>query len=84
MFITSKEKDWMMASIQTLQQQVKELQETYRNNLKEQIEHNNRIKEILIKIKPRLDGATEAPWGYKKDGTPCKRPGRAPKVKVQP
>ena len=27
----------------------------------------------------RQQGDTNAPWGFKKDGTPKKRPGRAPK-----
>jgi hypothetical protein len=65
MFITSKEKDWMMASIQILQQQVKELEEKFAKY-------------------HRVYTTEEAPWGLKKDGTPCKRPGRAQKSKVQP
>lgn len=108
MFITNKEKEWMVDAILKLQQEVKEIRETFRQDLEEQIERNNRLKEYAIRqrdrveelesaIKGAVDGSeeiwkvfdttfprVEAPWGYKKDGTPRKRPGRAPKAKVQP
>jgi hypothetical protein len=87
MFITKTEKEWMTASIQTLQQQVKE----FRKIIEDQMEHNNRLKEIIAKSKLRVKGpkrdrglvTAEAPWGLKKDGTPCKKPGRARKSEVQ-
>ena len=100
MFITNKEKVWIVDAILNLQQEVKEIRETFRQDLEEQIERNNRLKEYAIKKKHRVEeledsiktaveesvdifkvfDATfppeEAPWGYKKDGTPRKRPGR--------
>jgi predicted nuclease with TOPRIM domain len=96
MFITKTEKKWMTASIQALQQQVKDIREV----MEEQNERHNRLKEYAIRKKHRVEelekaievAATdskdiftvfdsvfpmdEAPWGYKKDGTPKKRPGR--------
>jgi hypothetical protein len=61
MFITNKEKDWMMASIQILQKRVMELEQ-----------EAQALKKINIARTP------SAPYGLKMDGTPRKRPGRAP------
>jgi tetrahydromethanopterin S-methyltransferase subunit B len=65
MFITNKEKDWMMASIQNLQEKVKALSD-----------HVEQLEKINITKTP------EAPWGFKLDGKPRKRPGRAIKTEV--
>jgi hypothetical protein len=42
------------------------------------------IEKLKPKLKPPIFRTDEAPWGYKKDGTPKKRPGRAtpPKPEV--
>jgi hypothetical protein len=68
MFISNHEKDRIRIQIQTLEMQVKNLQ--------------LQIGEFLIKKTPALRTA-EAPWGYKKDGTPKKRPGIAPQKKQE-
>jgi hypothetical protein len=34
------------------------------------------IEKLKPKLKPPIFRTDEAPWGYKKDGTPRKRPGR--------
>lgn len=67
MFISNYEKEQMRVSIRTLQAQVVHL--------------SDEIKELkasrATKKKPSpIFKTDEAPWGYKKDGTPRKRPGR--------
>lgn len=61
MFISRLEKEEMRISIRTLQTQVKELQ---------------LLISSLNKPKAPTFKTAEAPWGYKADGTPKKRPGR--------
>ena len=34
------------------------------------------IEKLKPKLKPPIFRTDEAPWGYKKDGTPKKRPGK--------
>jgi hypothetical protein len=67
MFISNYDKEQMRVSIRTLQAQVVHL--------------FDEIKELkankVVKKKPTpIFRTDEAPWGYKKDGTPKKRPGR--------
>jgi len=66
-FISNYEKEQIRVSIRTLQAQVVHL--------------SDEIKELkasrATKKKPSpIFRTDEAPWGYKKDGTPRKRPGR--------
>jgi hypothetical protein len=70
MFITSAEKEDMRISIRTLQAEMSAL-----------IKEFNAFRASKQKPAPKLIFKTdEAPWGYKKDGSPRKRPGR----KIQP
>jgi hypothetical protein len=69
MFISNYEKEQMRVSIRTLQAQM--------------VHIFDEIKELkankVVKKKPTpkpIFRTDEAPWGYKKDGTPRKRPGR--------
>ena len=71
MFISNYDKEEMRISIRTLQAEMAAL-----------------IKEVnaLRVAKQKITISTvEAPWGFKKDGTPKKRPGRAtpPKPEAQ-
>jgi hypothetical protein len=73
MFISNAEKNHIKTDIMSLHAEVKQL------------------KEDLVLLRQSwaaqagpLVKTAEAPWGYKKDGVPCKRPGRTPKAKVQP
>jgi hypothetical protein len=70
MFISNYDKEQMRVSIRTLQAQVV--------NLSEEIKELKAVKVIKQKPKTRslLLRTDEAPWGYKKDGSPRKRPGR--------
>ena len=68
MFISNYEKDRIRIQIQTLEVQVRNLQ--------------LQVAELMIK-KALAIRTTEAPWGYKKDGTPKKRPGMAPLPKPE-
>ena len=70
MFISNYEKEQMRVSIRTLQAQV--------------IHLFDEIKELKAskaakKKPPSIFRTDEAPWGYKLDGTPKKRPGMSPK-----
>jgi len=65
MFISNHEKDRIRIQIQTLEVQVRNLQ--------------LQVAGLMIKKTPALRTA-EAPWGYKKDGTPKKRTGRPAQV----
>ena len=69
MFISNDEKEIIRISVRTLQEKVKELEERI-----------DRLSSTVTKIKPPILRTTEAPWGYKMDGTPKKRPGRVPPV----
>ena len=69
MFISNYEKEQMRVSVRTLQAQVV--------HLFDEIEKLKAIGAAKKKPLPKLIFRTdEAPWGYKKDGTPKKRPGR--------
>ena len=73
MFISNHEKEQMRISIRTLQAQVTHLFDEI-NKLKDN-------KLVVEKPAPKFIFRTdEAPWGYKKDGTPKKRPGRPTQV----
>lgn len=63
MFISNYEKEEMRVSIRTLQAEMAAL-----------IKEVNALRVAKQKI---TISSIEAPWGYKKDGTPKKRPGRA-------
>ncbi len=72
MFITKAEKEEMRILIRTLQSRVKELE------LRLSV-----LEPLRLKQKPAIFRTAEAPWGYKKDGSPKKRPGRPiPTMKV--
>jgi hypothetical protein len=68
MFISSYEKELMRVSIRTLQAQMAQVMDE--------------LKTLKANQKPKrapqvpIVRTGEAPWGYKKDGTPKKRPGR--------
>ena len=70
MFISRKEKEELQSVVQGLQNRVRDLE----------------IETIWLKSKLYKEKKTpllkddEAPWGYKKDGTPRKRTGRPPQV----
>jgi competence protein ComGC len=66
MFISNYEKNRIRIQIQTLEAQVMSLQ--------------SQVEEFMLKKKAPEIRTAEAPWGYKKDGTPRKRSGRPPQV----
>jgi len=66
MFISSHEKNNIHIKIQSLEIQVKNLQ--------------LQIEGLTAKQKKPITFSTDAPWGYKKDGNPKKRPGRQVQV----
>jgi hypothetical protein len=71
MFISNYDKEQMRVAIRTLQSQV--------TNLIDEIKELKATKIVnkVVKKKPAPTFRTaEAPWGYKKDGTPKKRPGK--------
>jgi len=70
MFISRKEKDELQAIVQNLHSRVRDLEiETIW------------LKNKLYKSKdPAIASDKAAPWGYKKDGVPRKRPGPSTKV----
>jgi hypothetical protein len=65
MFISKKEKEELWLAVRSLQAKVRDLE----------IEAIW-LKNKLYKTKPPTLKTEEAPWGYKKDGAPRKRPGR--------
>jgi hypothetical protein len=69
MFISNYDKEQMRVSIRTLQAQV--------THLFEEIKALKDAQKPKKALKPIIFRTDEAPWGYKKDGTPKKRPGRA-------
>jgi hypothetical protein len=70
MFITNDEKENIRISIRTLQTEMAAL-----------IKEVNDLKAAKQKPEHKVIFTTaEAPWGYKKDGGPRKRPGRKPLV----
>ena len=81
MFISKTEKEELRISVRTVQQQNKELQNLIAelnkrlDNLSAYAERKRRhVEELQAAIKETVDAV--APWGYKKDGTPKKKPGR--------
>jgi hypothetical protein len=70
MFITNDEKENIRISIRTLQAEMAAL-----------IKEVNALKAAKQKPEHKVIFRTdEAPWGYKKNGSPRKRPGRKPLV----
>lgn len=67
MFISNYDKEEMRISIRTLQAEMAAL-----------IKEVNALREAKTKPAKRslILRTGEAPWGYKKDGTPKKKPGR--------
>jgi hypothetical protein len=66
MFISNYEKNRIRIQIQTLEARVKNLQ--------------LQVEELMLNKKAPALRTAEAPWGYKKDGAPKKRPGRQAQV----
>jgi hypothetical protein len=64
MFISNYEKHQLKMRIDSLEVAVSRLEA--------------QIEKLKPKLKPPIFKTDEAPWGYKKDGTPRKRPGRRP------
>jgi hypothetical protein len=71
MFISKHEKEEMRISIRALQAQVKHLLDELRELKLSRPER--KPKSLIVRTE-------EAPWGYKKDGTPRKRSGRPPQA----
>lgn len=70
MFISNDEKENIRISIRTLQAEMAAL-----------IKEVNDLRVAKQKPQPKVIFRTdEAPWGYKKNGSPRKRPGRKPQV----
>ena len=73
MFISNDEKENIRISIRTLQADMAAL-----------IKEVNALRVAKQKNEPRVIFRTaEAPWGYKLDGTPKKRPGFSPSTKPE-
>ena len=68
MFISNYDKEQMRVSIRTLQAQMVQVMGELKA-LKD-------VQKPKKALKPIIFRTDEAPWGYKKDGTPKKRPGR--------
>lgn len=67
MFISNYDKEQMRVSIRTLQAQMVHVM--YELNSLKDAQKQKKEKPIIFRTE-------DAPWGYKKDGTPKKRPGR--------
>jgi hypothetical protein len=65
MFISNYEKHQLQVRIGSLEVAVSRLEA--------------QIEKLKPKLKPPIFRTDEAPWGYKLDGTPKKRPGMSPK-----
>lgn len=74
MFISNYEKEQMRVSIRTLQAQM--------GQVLMELKALKAIEPPQKAPKVPIFKTDEAPWGYKKDGTPRKRPGRPKLVKV--
>ena len=68
MFISNYDKEQIRVSIRTLQAQMVQVMGELKA-LKD-------VQKPKKALKPIIFRTDEAPWGYKKDGTPKKRPGR--------
>jgi hypothetical protein len=73
MFISNYEKEEMRVSIRTLQAQVTHLFDEIK-----ELKAKRTINRVIKKKPLFIFRTDEAPWGYKLDGTPKKRPGKAP------
>jgi hypothetical protein len=72
MFISKSEKQEMQIAIDLLKGQIAFLCDEIRElRASKQFKGNSQTKAFIIRT-------AEAPWGYKLDGTPKKRPGTAP------
>ena len=69
MFISRKEKEELQSIVHGLQNRVRDME----------IEIVWLKNKLHKEIKPLAIKDIAGPWGYKKDGTPRKRPGRPPK-----
>jgi hypothetical protein len=74
MFISNYEKEEMRISIRTLQAQMVHVMDELKA-----------MKEVRDKLKTRslILKTPEAPWGFKKNGSPRKRPGRPVAIKTE-
>ena len=70
MFISKSEKEELWLAVRSLQAKVRDLEI-------EAIWLKNKLYKARTPLAPPDDSA---PWGYKRDGTPRKRPGRAPQT----
>lgn len=69
MFISNYDKEEMRISIRTLQAQM--------------VHVMDELKALKSAKKKITISTVDAPWGFKKDGTPKKRPGRATQPKPE-
>lgn len=70
MFISKTEKEQLWEAVRSLQAKVRDLEI-------EAVWLKNKLHKTKTPFGPKDDSA---PWGYKRDGTPRKRPGRAPQT----
>jgi hypothetical protein len=70
MFISNYEKEQMRVSIRTLQAQMIHVMDELKA-----LKAEKATKVVKLK-KAHILRTDEAPWGYKKDGNPKKKPGR--------
>jgi hypothetical protein len=79
MFISTADKNAIHACLRGLQQRVAELEDQAEKTRV----HIEAVTHMYLMKKPAIN---PAPWGFKKDGTPKKRPGRPMKTTggVQP
>jgi len=73
MFISTAEKNAIQESLLAMQQRIEELEI---QSAKAKV-HMEAVTHMYLMKKPAIN---PAPWGYKKDGAPKKRPGRAAKT----
>jgi hypothetical protein len=75
MFISNYDKEQMRVAIRTLQSQVTNLIDEIK-----ELKASNTVKKVVKKKPAPIFRTAEAPWGYKLNGTPRKRPGRPDKA----
>jgi hypothetical protein len=75
MFISNYEKEQMRVTVRTLQAQMVQVMGELKA-LKDAQKPKKALKPIIFRT-------AEAPWGYKKDGAPKKRPGRPTPTKPE-
>jgi hypothetical protein len=73
MFISNYDKEQMRVAIRTLQAQVTHLFDEIK-----ELKATKIVNKVVKKKPAPIFRTAEAPWGYKLDGTPKKRPGKTP------